>query len=161
MSANSEPIFYDIDPSTGEATPTSRESVREVLTKEANIASSVPDEVATNLNAAIERIGMSYERANAGDWTLFGIHNDATVYVSRALELALKERLGREKGTLQELANRAIQQGLMAETDRNLIDLVRAIRNSAAHDAEPYGGPPVAATLVRHTARVLNGMYEA
>jgi hypothetical protein len=68
--------------------------------------------------------------------------------------------VGREKGSLQELANRVIQQGLMDEADRNLIDAVRTIRNSAAHDAEPYGRPPVAATLVRHTARVLNGMYE-
>ena len=55
---------------------------------------------------------MAYERANAGDWAMFGLHNDAMIYIGRALELALKDRLGRKRGTLEQLTQRAIDEGL-------------------------------------------------
>jgi hypothetical protein len=154
-----EPIFYDIDPNTGRATPTSLASVRAALLEEVPLLPEVAKGVADNLSAAIDRIGMACERANAGDWAMFGLHNDAMIYIGRALELALKDRLGRKRGTLEQLTQRAIDEGLLQEKDRDWAWVLRTLRNSAAHDEEPNGGPPVAATLLRQVARAVNGRY--
>lgn len=154
-----EPIFYDIDPRTGQATPTSLASVRAVLSAEIPLSPEVPKGVADNLSAAVDRIGMAYERANAGDWALFGLHNDAMICIGRALELTLKDRLGR-RGSLEQLTRRAIDEGLLREEDRDWAWLLRRLRNSAAHDEEPYGGPPVAASMLRQVARAINRMYD-
>jgi hypothetical protein len=155
-----QPVFYDIDPRTGEAAPTTLASVRAILLEEVALSPDVPSEVADNLRAATDRIGMAYERANAGDWALFGLHNDATIYVARALELALKDRLGRQRGSLSELAGRAVEKGLLRDEDREWVGLLRNLRNGAAHEKQAYGGPAVAATLLRQVARTVNGLYE-
>ncbi len=155
-----EPIFYDIDPHTGQVTPTSLASVRAALSAEIPLSPEVPKGVADYLSAAIDHIGMTYERANAGEWTLFGLHNDATICIGRALELALKDRLGRGGGTLERLTRRVIDEGLLREEDRDWVWVLRRLRNSAAHHEEPYGGPPVATTMLRQVARAVNRMYD-
>jgi hypothetical protein len=155
-----EPIFYDIDPRTGQATPTSLASVRAVLSTEVPLSPEVPKGVADNLSAAIDRIGMAYERANAGDRALFGLYNDAMICIGRALEVALKDRLGRRGGTLEQLTRRAIDEGLLREEDRDWAWLLRRLRNSSTHDEAPHGGPPVAATMLRQVARAVNRMYD-
>jgi hypothetical protein len=130
-----------------------------VLLSEAAPSPAVPDHVSADIHAAVDRIGLAYQRVNEGDWSAWSLNRDAVICVSRALEMALKDLLGCEGGTLQRLVDSAIKQDKLQESDREWLEGLRRFRNEAAHGQGPHPWPSVTADLWRKATRTINGMY--
>src|SRR4051794_29126421 len=99
MSQLSGPTFFDLDFHTGQASPTTYESIRAALLRDIPSAESLPDDVHQVLLAAVDYFALAYEQVNIGRTHLYpSLTNDAFLKASLALELALRHYLRRGKG---------------------------------------------------------------
>ncbi len=147
MRQQSSAPFVTIDSATGRATPTTHASLLARLDVRYPISPRVPGPVREELAVALDGFALAYERANVGHGRMYNpLTDDAYVRAVRALELALRERLGRgQDWRLNRLIRQAVGRGLLpgdeSATDRYRI--LRENRNALAHgdaDGKHIGG---------------------
>lgn len=65
------PTFFDLDPQTGQAHPTTYDSMRAALLRDIPSDASLPDDVRQVLLAAVDYFALAYEQANIGRTHLY------------------------------------------------------------------------------------------
>ena len=163
MSQSSRPTFFDLDPQTGQAHPTTYESMRAALLRDIPSTESLPDDVRHVLLVAVDYFALAYEQANIGRTHLYAsLTNDAFLQASLALELALRHRLERGKSAkLYELIRDGIAASLLpASGEYELLwEELRKSRNQITHgnpELPTYG--PMAGRLIRGLIHVVYGL---
>ncbi len=146
MSKLNQPLFFDLDPRTGQPTPTTYESMRVAMLGRHTIPVNVPDDVQGLLFTAIDYFALAYEQANSGREHLYErLTNDAFTKVALALELALRRRLGRgNRVSLECLISAGTAADVLPSTDEYdlLWTELRKNRNAITHgdpDHSSYG----------------------
>jgi len=152
MSEANAPIFFDLDPETGQPVPTTFEAVLTALKRLHPISPNVPDPLREELLAAIDYIALAYEQANVGRPHLFErLTGDGFLAAIRALELALRDRLGRgNSATLERLVEQGIEAEILPASGRapDVWDELRRGRNQVAHGRPERPAYGVAASRV-------------
>lgn len=164
MGELNQALFFDVDTHTSEPVPTTYESMRKSILATHTILESVPDEIRQLLVIAIDYVALAYEQANAGRLPLYErLTNDAFTKAALALELTLKQWLGRGAGvSLKKLISEGIASGLLPSTDQYeaLWEELRSSRNAIVHgdsDRPNYGLST--ARFIRVVIDALNAMY--
>lgn len=164
MDESNEAVFFDLDPHTGQPTPTTYESMRIAIVARHPLGESQPDDLQALLLAAIDYVALAYEQANAGRTHLYErLTNDAYLKMALALELTLKRRLGRgNRVPLKELLSQSIENGLLPSTDdyEALWTELRENRNAITHgDPEGSSYGPMTARWIGLVIDAINAMY--
>lgn len=140
MSDITRATFVDVDPSTGHPTPTTFSSMHSSLMRWYPVGETVPANIRDLLLTAVDYFALSYEQANGGRGQLYErLTNDAFLKAVLALELALRDRLGRGRRVkLETLIADAVTTGLLAGTPEltAIWTLLRDNRNALAHGRE-------------------------
>lgn len=137
MSDSNKPLFFDLDPRTGQPTPTTYESMRVAMLGRQAIPVNVPDDIKSLLLIAIDYFALAYEQANIGRLHLYGpLTNVAFTKLALALELALRRRLRRGNSvSLDCLFSAGTAADILPSTDEHdlLWTELRKNRNSITH----------------------------
>jgi hypothetical protein len=157
-------IFFDLDPDTGQPMPTTYESMRIAIVTRHPPKTYVPDGTQSLLLAAIDYVALAYEQANVGRKHLYEqLTNDAFLKMTLALELSLKQRLGRgNRVRLEELIEKGIENDLLPASGdyEALWTELRKNRNAIAHgDPEVSSYGPFTARWIGLVIDAINAMY--
>ncbi len=165
LSEPSSPMFVDLDPRTGRTSPTTHESMRTSFLGAHPVSERVHDPVRRELSEAVDLFALSYGQANSGNDRLYNrLTDDAFMAAMRALELALRDRLGRgPSANLAQLIDQGIERGLLPNVGHPKLfwRMLRQTRNAVAHgQGERYIGGMFLGQAIGVLIFVINGMYE-
>ena len=168
------PVFVDRDPQSGAVTATSYASIEAMMRQRYPLPDSLPAQVRDQMVVARSYFAHAYEQANAGRLELFGyLTNDAFLKTMLAIEIALRDRLGREpkKANLTSMLKEAQELGLIP-TSAELEQQAKALginwddlkqnRNDITHanPDHPVVGPAAATFIEFLFARIVE-LYSA
>ncbi len=167
MRQQSSAPFVTIDPATGRVAPTAYASLRARLDVWHPVSPRVPEPVREELAAALAGFALAYEWANAGHGGMYNpLTDDAYVRAVRALELALRERLGRgRRWHLDRLIGQAVDRGLLPGDESATVlyqgfgpDRAQRINSGTAPTAVRAAARNTTATVPVYLRRVSTGL---
>lgn len=166
MDMPAQTTFVDLDPQTGQPTPTTYESMGAAVLGRHPVPENLPHEIRGLLLTVVDYLALAYEQANVGRAHLYErLTNDAFLKAVLALELALRHRLGRGAGVkLYKLVSDGIALGLLpGRVEYALIwEELRDNRNAITHgdpNRSCYG--PSMGRLIALVVDAVIAMYAA
>lgn len=166
MSEAFSSTFIDLDPATGQPTPTTHQSMRAAFHQNYAISEHIPEAIRKELHTAIDVFALAYGQANANNTQLYNpLTDDAFVAAMRAFELALRDRLVRPISTpLARLIEQAMQQGLLQGDIHTelFFRALRETRNALVHgEGERHLGGSFLGQAIGILIVMINDLYNS